>query len=334
MGSATISCSGNITALSHGTYDVGTSVTTITGASTLTSNGKTWTNDLTIDASGKTVSTADDLTIAGDLAVTAGTFNISGDDIAIGGDLTIDAGATFTIDASSTITLSGNSTVTTGGKTLPQLTVNGNTAINTGCTIDRLIYGTDGKTVTWQQGQTFTISNLTAANWNGAAAALNSMVSSNAGTRATVDIPGATSCEYMSLKDINVTGATLTVNDGTSQTQGNNRGCVFSGTISLDVSTGPVTGGTTVTLTDTGNCFGGSFDVTVGGDNATDEIVVDSQHGAFKTPAHAAGTVDVVLTTSDNEVITKSGAFTYESAGALIAPKMYYYRQMKNRSIL
>jgi len=117
----------------------------------------------------------------------------------------------------------------------------------------------------------------------------------------------------MSLKDINVTGYTLTVNDGTSQTQGNNRGCVFSGTISLDVSIGPVTGRTTVTLTDTGSCFGGSFDVTVGGGNATNETVVDSQHGTFKTPAHAEGVVDVVLTTSDRESVTKVGGFEYSS---------------------
>ena len=55
MGSATISCSGGIWALSNCTYNVGTSVTTITGESTLTSNGKKWTSMLAINAPSATV---------------------------------------------------------------------------------------------------------------------------------------------------------------------------------------------------------------------------------------------------------------------------------------
>ena len=89
---------------------------------------------------------------------------------------------------------------------------------------------------------------------------------------------------------------------------------IIFGTITLLPESGPANGRTTVTLTDTGNCFGGSFDVTVGGGNATNETVVDSQHGTFKTPAHAEGAVDVVLTTSDGESVTKEDGFTYTEA--------------------
>jgi fibronectin-binding autotransporter adhesin len=227
-GTASITCTGSLTIGANWTVDPGTSLFTITGTSTITSNGKSF-YDLTINAPAATVVFADNITLAsgGDLTITAGTLNMSGDTVTVGSDITVNSAATLTIDATSAFVVLGNGVISTGGKSFPQTTINGNTAINGGNTIARLIYGTDGKTITWQSGQTFTISNLTAANWNGADGNLNAFRSSTPGTQYALAIPGAVTLEYMNPQDCAVTGYEITANDGTSVNGGNNSGWLF-----------------------------------------------------------------------------------------------------------
>ncbi len=72
--------------------------------------------------------------------------------------------------------------------------------------------------------------------------------------------------------------------------------------------TGPVAGGTTVTLTGTG--LTGTTDVTFDGVPATDVVVVDDSTVTVTTPAHAVGVVDVTLATPGGAA-TAPGGFMY-----------------------
>jgi hypothetical protein len=60
-------------------------------------------------------------------------------------------------------------------------------------------------------------------------------------------------------------------------------------------SGGPIGGGTAITIT--GSNFTGATGVTVGGTAATSVVVVNANQITAVTPAHAAGTVDVLVTT-------------------------------------
>lgn len=85
---------------------------------------------------------------------------------------------------------------------------------------------------------------------------------------------------------------------------------------SVTPNTGPVTGGTSVTITGTG--LSGATSVTFGGVAATVATVVNANTITATTPAHSAGAVDVVVTTSGG---TGTGAnlFTYGSAPTVTA---------------
>lgn len=77
---------------------------------------------------------------------------------------------------------------------------------------------------------------------------------------------------------------------------------------SLDTSSGTSLGGTTVTLT--GTNLTGTTGVTFDGSSATNVTVTNSTTVSADTPAHAAGAVDVVITTAGGSA-TLTNAFTY-----------------------
>ena len=78
---------------------------------------------------------------------------------------------------------------------------------------------------------------------------------------------------------------------------------------SVSPNSGPTAGGTSITITGTG--FLSNASVTIGGTAASSVAVVNSTTITALTPAHAAGTVDVVVTNTDAQSGTKTGAFTY-----------------------
>jgi len=78
---------------------------------------------------------------------------------------------------------------------------------------------------------------------------------------------------------------------------------------SISPNSGTINGGTAVSITGTGFLAGAT--VSLGGTAATGVTVVNSTSITATTPAHAAGTVNVVVTNSDTQSGTLTQGFTY-----------------------
>jgi len=85
---------------------------------------------------------------------------------------------------------------------------------------------------------------------------------------------------------------------------------------SIVPSSGPVSGGTSVTIA--GANFATGATVTVGGSAATN-VVVSETTITLNTPAHAAGVVDVVVTNPDSQSGMLAGGYTYVAGQPAIA---------------
>jgi hypothetical protein len=84
---------------------------------------------------------------------------------------------------------------------------------------------------------------------------------------------------------------------------------------SIDPSSGPLAGGTAVTITGTG--FESGATVTIGGASATSVVVVSETSITAVTPSGTAGAKDVVATNADSGLTgTLAGGFTYAAGGA------------------
>jgi hypothetical protein len=116
---------------------------------------------------------------------------------------------------------------------------------------------------------------------------------------------------------------------GTSQTEANAPGKVIfdnfevasnsapGPTISaISPTSGTTSGGTSVTITGTG--FSSGATVTLGGTSATNVAVVSSTSITATTPAHAAGTVNVVVTNTDSQSGTLTNGYTYELPATVV----------------
>ena len=105
--------------------------------------------------------------------------------------------------------------------------------------------------------------------------------------------------------------------DGQSATQGNAYTYVSSPTLSsVSPTSGPIAGGTSLTLT--GTQFVSGATVTVGGVSATSVNVASSTSITATAPAHTAGSVSVVVTNPDGGSVTLNNAFTYTLPSDLI----------------
>ena len=85
---------------------------------------------------------------------------------------------------------------------------------------------------------------------------------------------------------------------------------------SVNPSSGSTLGGTSITITGTG--FLANATVSVGGNAATSVSVVNSTSITALTPAHSAGSVNVVVTNTDNQSGTKTNGFTYVTPQATV----------------
>ena len=78
---------------------------------------------------------------------------------------------------------------------------------------------------------------------------------------------------------------------------------------SITPASGPINGGTAVTIV--GTNFAAGVGVTIGGAAATNVKVVDATHITAFTPPGTSGARDVVITNIDGPAVTATGAFTY-----------------------
>jgi hypothetical protein len=85
--------------------------------------------------------------------------------------------------------------------------------------------------------------------------------------------------------------------------------------ISIVPNEGPTAGNQAVTITGTNFVDGGSFGVTIGGVAATSVVRVNAGEITAVTPAHAAGSVDVVVTNNNGQFVTGTNAYTYYTDG-------------------
>lgn len=108
---------------------------------------------------------------------------------------------------------------------------------------------------------------------------------------------------------------TSTTSDHTTFTYGTPPNSPAPSIIGVVPTNGTTGGGTTLTIT--GTNLSGTRTITVGGVAATDVSIVDGNTVTAVTPAHAAGVVDVVVTTGAGSV-TRVDGFTYVSPALLV----------------
>jgi plastocyanin len=206
---------------------------------------------------------------------------------------TTPAHAAGTVDV--VVNTGGSSATASGAFTYVALSVTSITP-NTGSTAGGTVVNISG--TGFQTGATVTIGGFAATNVN--------VVSS---TSITAKTPlGPATQQAGQPRDVVVTNP-----DGTSATLTNGF-TYFVPTLtitSISPTVGGTGGGTVVTISGTGFTTGVQSSVTFGGVPAGNVTVVDAVTLQATTPAHAVGTVDVVVTFGTS--VTRTNAFTYQT---------------------
>lgn len=243
------------------------------------------------------------------------------------------------------VTLTGTNfvagaTVSFGGTAATNVTVASATSItattpaHAAGAVDVVVTNPDGQKATLANGFTFnpvaapvvsgvnpnrgpsaggTVVTLTGANFaNGATVTIGGVAATNVVVSSTTSLTATTGGHAAGAVDVvvrNPDGQTGTLTGGFTYDP------APAPTVSaVSPSSGPSTGGTSITVTGTG--FGAGATVVIGGTDATNVSVVNATTVTATTPAHAAGTVDVVVRNADGQSGTKAGGFTFNPAPA------------------
>src|SRR6185369_3672367 len=148
---------------------------------------------------------------------------------------------------------------------------------------------------------------------SGATVRLGGVSASNINVTSGTTITAVTPAHSAGAVDVVVTNSdsqTAVLTGGFTYTNPSNPPPTVSG---VAPSTGPTTGGTSVTITGTNFVTGAT--VSFGGSGAANVNVVNSTSISAVTPAHAAGAVNVVVTNTDGGVGSAANAFTYTQSG-------------------
>ena len=142
-------------------------------------------------------------------------------------------------------------------------------------------------------------------------------------------VPGTWTQQYSETWNSSISTASILfeVKGGTSQAETNAPGKVIFDNFevgsnsaptvtAISPTSGSTSGGTSVTIT--GTNFASGATVSIGGTAATSVTVVSSTSITATTPAHTAGTVDVVVTNTDSQNGTLSNGFTYTASETVI----------------
>ena len=187
-------------------------------------------------------------------------------------------------------------------------------AINDTSWLQRFILG-DSTRVTVRAGKGMKIGAYTTGDMEGTIGNRTSFMSDTAGKRFRLWFPASDTLQYSVFKDCSTNVAIYL--DSTSETKGNNRkikslSTYPSSLISIIPTSGSKSGGTTITIIDTGGGFVATGSgALVGGLALTDVIRVDYKTITGKTVVHAAGVVSVQPFNSDADTAMKAAAFEY-----------------------
>ncbi len=304
-------------------------------------------NNLTINDSGQTATLGGAVTVNGNLAISAGTLDVSGSNYAIGLAGNFTNSGTFTA-RSGTVTLNGSGVQTfsgtfTGSSSLYDLTITNSSGTDasdgelTGF-VAGVIYGgsltsTHNYTITtpsvrvqYHTGSTYTFTNI---NWNGGATGTRIFFrnSATSGTWLLAVSGTQTAVTYINISRSDATGGNpIAVTTSTSVDSGNNTNWVFNQTPNVPSALGPssrVNGShssnTQPTLTFTLSDPDGS-------DTVQYEIII-STHSNFSSPAidytsalAAQGSFSFSVGQSAG-----SGSYATGSSGQRLAIASYYW---------
>ena len=256
----------------------------------------------------------------------------------LGGTAVTVAGTGFM--AGATLTLGGTSAsnVTAVNST----TITATTGAHAAGAVDVVVSNTDGQSATLTQGFTYTaVSNpaptVTAISPNSGSTSGGTLVSIT-GTGflagATVSLGGTTAMGVTVVSSTSITATTtahgagavdVVVTNSDSQSGTLPQGFTYTAVsnpaptvTAISPNSGPVSGGTAVTITGTG--FAAGQTVILGGTPATGVTVVSSTSITAITPAHAAGAVNVVVSNAEQHSGTLTNGYTYVSSPTNPAP--------------
>lgn len=230
MGTSQWTCNGSWVYAASSVIDAGSSQITLTETINLTSNSCTF-YDLIFNGAGKTLTLADALN-CNSLTVTNGIFNQNGKIIISAGNVRFQGTGNLTLNT--TLTITGNATFqisTSGTKTTTSLALvaQGTTILNVGTITITSFAPTANKTYTFDSGETLTISNYTASQWNGSNASnLVTFQASSSGVRANIVNPADMTVLFMAIKDISVSNLINAMKTNGNVNNGNNVNWKFS----------------------------------------------------------------------------------------------------------
>jgi glucose/arabinose dehydrogenase len=227
-----------------------------------------------------------------------------------------------------TVTLGG--TAATNVVVVSSTSITAKTAAHAAGAVNVVVTNTDTQSGTLTNGYTYTNSAPTVTSISPTSGSTSGGTSVTIGgtgflTGATVTLGGIAATNIVVVSSTSITANTpahavgtvnVVVTNTDSQSGTLTNGYTYTNpaptVTSISPTSGPALGGTSVTIGGTGFLTGAT--VTLGGTAATSVVVVSSTSITAKTAAHAAGTVNVVVTNTDSQSGTLTNGFTYNAA--------------------
>ncbi len=236
--------------------------------------------------------------------------------------------------AGATVSLGG--TAATGVTVVSSTSITATTAAHAAGTVNVVVTNTDSQTGTLTSGYTYgnpkpTVTTISPTSGPASGGTPVTITGTGFLAGATVSLGGTAATGVTVVSSTSITATTAAHAAGTvnvvvtntdSQTGTLTSGYTYGNpkptVTTISPTSGPASGGTPVTITGTGFLAGAT--VSLGGTAATGVTVVSSTSITATTAAHAAGTVNVVVTNTDSQTGTLTNGYTYNAAtGGTIA---------------
>lgn len=292
-----ITVSGNVTLVAAMSIS-GSQPLIVNASSTLTSNGKTWPNSLTLSGAGNVYTLADDWTVSATLTCGTASQTISGNTIYVGGGLTVGGSPGNIVSGTTAIVLNGTGTWTAPG------TLRNNLTFNT------------AGTITLSGGINYTNGTLTyvAGTINAGSSTLstlNSNLNTNGMIWNNVTITASSGGNAVGLvSDLTVSGTfSMGVNSNTITINGST--LYITGHLTQNSSNSIITGTTNIILSGTGNWTSAN-----GGNQLRNNLTINTS-GTITLGSTALGYNTGILTYTAGTVVTTGSTLTIAASTTL-----------------